>query len=795
MSWRRRLLYAGLLYLLAVLLIFWPFFFQGKTFLPNDVYLMLYKPFSDSFGPFNPFNHFEDDIMKFCYLYQWGAREFLYQPYWIPEVFGGYAPYANTYASHFATLNWILPLGPLHITYPLKLITSLWIAGFSMFSLLSYLRLSFMSCLLGGLSYMFSSLFITMLLRWWIPGAFGWFPLVILFTWSAYKGKSKGAFGLAALFLAFSFLDGFFQTSASIMMALGVFLLVIGWQKDRGRGVLKAAGLGAGIFAVAFCLSAIMWIPQLEYFWWDIQKGSSRAAGNYFGKNLIERILGIPMLVGAFFPQALGSVRTLDITKFVRGHLQDFTLFIGTIPLLLGLSTWSQRSNKELAPFWMLAGIGIVIPLFTFLDRFVYYRFFAVFIFGMAVLGAFGLERGLKGSNRQSLERVTFLGGMVTVAIAGVSFLLFLFTLVKAGRLEGMAQKFIEARLSQTTVGIRNPQWMIERAEGFVRYWSLRDWGFVFPLLLTGMAITLLYFWNRRKIKNPEFAVSALFLTFLQLSIFAHGWLPFLDLNKYPLYPENEIALFMRTHNPTGQYRATVHDLNRTAPNEKQIVPANTSFFFNYYSLEGFDGVRPAVIYDVPLAFDNPKRLGELNVKYIITNSVPPLADKNYVLRHKGNVAIYENLMAKPRGRIFYSFKETSQIDAWTQLTADRIPAQTALIDGKVQIPSRNSEPRNGALMLEDLRNQISYEVQTDEPGLLVTSESFYPGWRATVNGRTSPVFRANGVMRAVEIPKGTSIVKFEFKPVSYRYGLGVTLLSVLLLSFYFWSRFRGRRV
>lgn len=794
MSWSRRLAYAGLFYLLAVLVFFWPFFFEGKSFLPNDVYLMLYKPFSETFGPFNPFNHFEDDIMKFCYLYQWGAREFLYQPYWIPEVFGGYAPYANTYASHFSTLNWILPLGPLHITYPLKLICSLWIAGFSMFSLLSYLRLSFVPSLFGGLSYMFSSLFITMLLRWWIPGAFGWFPLIILFTWSAFKGKTRGSFGLASLFLAFSFLDGFFQTSASIVLALGVFLLVVGWQKDGARGVLRATTLGTGIFAVAFCLSAIMWVPQLEYFWWDIQKGGTRAAGNDFGKALFERILGIPMLVAAFFPQALGSVRTLDVTKFVRGHLQDFTLFIGTIPLLLGLSTWSQRKNKELAPFWVLTALGVVIPLFTFMDRFVYYRFFAVFIFGMAVLGAFGFDRGLKGGGRSSLHKVSLGGVFLTAALGSVSLLLCILTWIKAGWLEGIARKFIEARLSQTTVGSRNPQWMADRAEAFVRYWSFRDWDFVLPLLLTGLAVALLYFWVNRKIKNHQFVASAFVLTFFQLMIFARGWLPFLDLNRFPLYPENEIALFMRTHNSTNQYRTSVNDSNRASSVEKQIVPSNSSFFYSYYSLEGFDGVRPASVYDVPSTFENPTRLGELNVKYIITNPEPPLTNKNYALRHKGYVAIYENLLAKPRGRIFYSFKESTFKESRSQLAADLIPAQTVFLDGTVDIPSHASPPSNSALLIEDLRNQISYEVQTDEPGLLVTSESFYPGWRALVNDQPSKVLRANAVMRAVEVPSGKSIVKFEFKPASYRWGLGITLLSIFLFGFYFWRTSRLRR-
>lgn len=61
--------------------------------------------------------------------------------------------------------------------------------------------------------------------------------------------------------------------------------------------------------------------------------------------------------------------------------------------------------------------------------------------------------------------------------------------------------------------------------------------------------------------------------------------------------------------------------------------------------------------------------------------------------------------------------------------------------------------------------------AESSDPALLVLLDRWYPGWRATVNGVEVPVFRANGVFRAVEIPGGTADVVFRFAPRSLQLG------------------------
>ena len=49
--------------------------------------------------------------------------------------------------------------------------------------------------------------------------------------------------------------------------------------------------------------------------------------------------------------------------------------------------------------------------------------------------------------------------------------------------------------------------------------------------------------------------------------------------------------------------------------------------------------------------------------------------------------------------------------------------------------------------------------------GLLVVSETAYPGWTATVDGAPAPVLSVDGVVMGVEVPAGAKQVVLEYRP------------------------------
>src|SRR5262249_30181362 len=76
-------------------------------------------------------------------------------------------------------------------------------------------------------------------------------------------------------------------------------------------------------------------------------------------------------------------------------------------------------------------------------------------------------------------------------------------------------------------------------------------------------------------------------------------------------------------------------------------------------------------------------------------------------------------------------------------------------------------------------------DVSTIAPGrqLLVISESFHEGWRASVDGAPVPVLRAYGDYMACVVPAGEHRVRLHFEPTSYVVGRRVSALALAAIA------------
>ena len=64
----------------------------------------------------------------------------------------------------------------------------------------------------------------------------------------------------------------------------------------------------------------------------------------------------------------------------------------------------------------------------------------------------------------------------------------------------------------------------------------------------------------------------------------------------------------------------------------------------------------------------------------------------------------------------------------------------------------------------------------------LIVSDAFYPGWEATVDGRTVAVERADVALRAIRLAAGTHHVEMHYRPGSFALGATLSLLTLLAL-------------
>jgi hypothetical protein len=80
--------------------------------------------------------------------------------------------------------------------------------------------------------------------------------------------------------------------------------------------------------------------------------------------------------------------------------------------------------------------------------------------------------------------------------------------------------------------------------------------------------------------------------------------------------------------------------------------------------------------------------------------------------------------------------------------------------------------------------NTVRVRCSLPRAETLVVSESWMPGWRASLDGRPAPVLPYRGALLSVEIPAGEHEVLFAYEPTPYRVGRwisGIALLGTLV--------------
>jgi Bacterial membrane protein YfhO len=193
-----------------------------------------------------------------------------------------------------------------------------------------------------------------------------------------------------------------------------------------------------------------------------------------------------------------------------------------------------------------------------------------------------------------------------------------------------------------------------------------------------------------------------------------------------------------------------------------------------------------------------------LNVKYVLTpTDLPidltqrlpdgtPLSDQ-FRQVYTGEVNIYQNLDAFPRAFVVHHALAATGPDQSIALLKERgfDPRQTAVVEGSMtpdqaRALSAPSGPDGSSARITSYSdNKIEIEATMDSPGLLVLSDTFYPGWRASVDGKKEAVHPTDEALRSIFLGTGTHRVTFTYSPTSFKAGSLITVLSVLGLAGY----------
>jgi hypothetical protein len=766
-----------------ILLLFWQHLFQGASLLTLDVLHQGYLPWAKSGVVFDPQNHFESDSVNLLLQYKTLGAEALYRPYWNPFSMGGVPDYANPYASHFSIWNALFALFEPSTAFLWMVIAQLVVAASGMYALLRSQNVSPGWARIAALAFAFSGPMLTLSLRWWVPGAMGWA------CWALWSWRTRKPW--APVFLALAVTTGFIQTTVFV----GAMTLVSALASDDRRlGVLR----WARDWCFALGISAIALLPQLEFMLQDLAKGQSRVAHTGFQKSPLERLSSILFLFGAWIPEVWGTVRTLDFTKLIRTNLQDFSPFFGTIVVTLSALACVARiwRVRPVARVWaILLLIGLVLPILTPLDQFLYFRFLIVAIFGAVGLAAHyatSLEdRQFHAVSAPWLKRASWALGISSI---GLSVLLLVWAFLhQLGWIDHAERSAIEAILAKArdSGGIfpsRFPEWMSARAIRWIESWRALGEG-ALSLGFTGvLGLASAALWFRemsfRRTRLPILAALALGLVMLQLAVFGARWFPAVNQAQAPLPHEATLEPWVKSVRAgVGEGRLYVDGIQA---GRREIFPNNLGSILKIPTLNGFDGLKPFTALQLARGPEDLRGLGVTAILRFADSPQSPQTESREIL---GEVAL--DRIRSPLGiaRVVSGYELVQSPDvalqrAW-QLGFEGesvVLESKGLKDGS---PSAASNPgaRGTAQLTHRTHNGLEIEVQSDRAALLVMAETWYPGWRVEVNGKDQPVWRAQRALRAVEIPSGMSTVRWRFEPPSFRIGFVISLFSLLAFS------------
>ncbi|HUQ34116.1 MAG TPA: YfhO family protein [Pyrinomonadaceae bacterium] len=157
-----------------------------------------------------------------------------------------------------------------------------------------------------------------------------------------------------------------------------------------------------------------------------------------------------------------------------------------------------------------------------------------------------------------------------------------------------------------------------------------------------------------------------------------------------------------------------------------------------------------------------------------------------------GGARVYENAEAMPRAWLAPEVINLKPEEILLAIKTARLPdgrafdpAQTALVEDSPALPARSTGTETAASVQLTQASGGFLEARTSSaaPSFLVTSDAYYPGWQASVDGTPVPVFRADYALRGVQVPAGEHTVRFEFRPKTFYYGAAISALSALILA------------
>ncbi len=113
-------------------------------------------------------------------------------------------------------------------------------------------------------------------------------------------------------------------------------------------------------------------------------------------------------------------------------------------------------------------------------------------------------------------------------------------------------------------------------------------------------------------------------------------------------------------------------------------------------------------------------------------------------------------------------------------------PRRAAVVEGAQALePSRTGEPVGEVHLLSRRGGRVELAATAPSERVLVLFDAWEKGWRASVDGEETEIFRADGAFRGVRLAAGSHRVLFEYHPAGLKEGAGLFVAGTLGLALF----------
>jgi len=731
------------------------------------------------------------------YIAGYAFREFAAQymrshggfPLWNPYLYGGMPYVAAMHGDIFYPTFLLRLLLPTDVAMTWSFIIHVFLAGLFAYVFLRACGLGFFGALFGGLAYMIGGnvaglvspghdgkLYISALL-----------PLTLLLVLRGVHDGKRWAWGALGIVVGLAVLSPHPQLLQYLLLASGAFALYVAFSEfggvklDRPVAIRRLAAAAASI-VLGGAIGAIQYLPVREYV-----PFSPRAGGKGW-EHAVSYSMPPEELLNTYLPQFTGM---LD-KYWGRNGIHFHSEYIGAVVLVLaglGFGWSATRGGRRFIWFWLgtlivsvLWALGGYTPFYHIVYAIVpgtkFFRapstMLYIVSFAVAVLAACGMDRVVAGQVRTRYV-VAWLGAALLFAILGAS-----------------------GGLTNIAAGVAAP----ERADAVLdngrdlAIGSIRSFAFV--------AITVGLIWAivTRRLATTVGGFLLVAAAALDLWTIERSYWTFSPPASQLYAADETIKYLMRQQQP-----GRVLPLPLTAdfaPGDPFVRPggqANGLMTHRVRNVLGYHGNQLGRYNDL-LGMEeggkqiaNPNLWALANAQYFLTNvDSLPIPGAERVVGPSRDAAGTTLFLYRLPGENPYAWVAPVIVKAAddqvlaTVLDARFDVRRAALFDPAAAVKGLNVSTlpspvpvKVTATKYEPGSVTLSLDSPAPDGSALIVSENYYPGWKATVDGRAATLGRADYSLIGVALPAGARTIELSFDSAPYHTGKAITLLALAL--------------